>query len=137
MRDRAGFRVAAALALAAVSTSGCQNGVTGPSLTATVQNVSLQPTVAGLEGGMNVCCCHLAGQLTNTSIVAVDAELIFEALGPDRQLVGTAKTILSDVPSGATRPFLAVGLPSACKDLDLAKILETKEIRLRGLWVPN
>ena len=54
---------------------GCQNGVTGPSLSATVQNVRLNPTVAGVQGGENVCCCHVIGSVTNTSSITVSATI--------------------------------------------------------------
>jgi hypothetical protein len=139
MKLSAGLRVSSVLAVAGglmAFMGGCQNGVTGPSLTATVQNVSPQPTVAGLEGGPNVCCCHLAGQITNTSTVPVDAELRFPAK-TNGQLVGTAVDIQSDIPAGATRSFLAVGIPSACKDINLSQILTDKEVRLKGLWRPD
>jgi hypothetical protein len=129
--------LAAALAVAVAVMTGCQNGVTGPSLSATVQNVSLQPTVAGLQGGQNVCCCHLAGQLTNGSSVAVHAELIFPAKGTNGENLGTALNILEDVPSGATRSFLAVGITAACKDVSLSQIVADKQIRLKGLFFPD
>lgn len=125
------------LALAGGASAGCQNGVTGPSLSATVTNVTLQPTVAGLEGGANVCCCHLVGQLTNTSGIAVDAELDFPAKTADGQVVGTATNILSNVPAGATVPFLAVGIPAACSSLSLNQILADQVIKLKGLWTPS
>src|SRR5687768_97131 len=118
MKLRAGFLVAA-LALAGALMASCQNGVVGPSLAATVQNVSLQPTVAGLVGGENVCCCHLAGQVTNLSSVAVHAELLFPARTTNGQPAGTALNIQPNVPAGATRSFLAVGITSACRDLSL------------------
>jgi hypothetical protein len=136
-KQRTGLFVAAAFAVAVAAMAGCQNGVTGPSLSATVQNVSLQPTVAGLEGGQNVCCCHLAGQFTNGSSVAVHAELLFPAQSANGQNLGTATTILENVPSGATRSFLAVGITSACKDLSLSQVVANKEIRLKGLFFPD
>jgi hypothetical protein len=136
-RQRAWWPLAAAVLVAAAVTAGCQNGVTGPSLSATVQNVSLQPTVAGLQGGQNVCCCHLAGQLTNGSSIPVHAELIFTAKGASGQTLGTALNILEDVPAGATRSFVAAGITAACKDLSLSQILADKQIRLKGLFFPD
>ncbi len=131
------FGTAAALTCALVLVAGCQSGVTGPSLSATVQNLSLQPTVAGLEGGQNVCCCHLAGQVTNTSSVAIHAELLFPAKGPTGQNLGTALEIVRDLPAGATRSFLAVGISSACRDVSLAQVVADKLVRIKGLWEPD
>jgi hypothetical protein len=136
-KQRASVWVAAAFAVAVAAMAGCQNGVTGPSLSASVQNVSLQPTVAGLQGGENVCCCHLAGQLTNGSSVPVHAELIFPAKGANGENLGTALNILEDVPAGATRSFLAVGITAACKDVRLSQIVADKQIRLKGLFFPD
>ena len=137
MTQRAGFAVVAAVAVAGALIVGCQNGVTGPSLSANFHDVSLQPTVAGLEGGQNVCCCHLAGRLTNTSSIAVDAELRFPAKVANGETVGTAIDILTNVPAGATRSFLAVGIPAACKDIALSQIVTDGSVRLKGLWEPN
>ena len=50
--------------------------------------------------------------------------------------MGTALNIQSNVPPGATRSFLAVGIPAACKDISLTQIVADKIIRLKGLWVP-
>lgn len=129
--------IAAALSGSVVLLGSCQRGITGPTLTATVQNLSLQPTVAGLQGGQNVCCCHLAGQVTNTSPVAIHAELRFPAKGPTGLLVGTALDIQRDMQPGQTRSFLAVGIPAACRDINLAQINAEKEIRIKGLWEPE
>jgi hypothetical protein len=137
MNHRTGFRVAAALAVTGALMAGCQNGVTGPSLAANFHDVSLQPTVAGLEGGQNVCCCHLAGRLTNSSSVAVDAELRFPARAADGTPLGTGMEILTDVPAGATRSFLAVGITAACKDLSLSQIVADGSVRLKGLFQPD
>jgi len=136
MKQITGFPLTAALAVAGALMAGCQNGVVGPSLSATVQNVSLQPTVAGLQGGQNVCCCHLAGQVTNTSTVPVHAELLFEAKAANGDRLGTAIDIEQNVAAGATRSFLAVGITAACKDVILSQVLADKRIRLKGLWEP-
>lgn len=136
MRLRAGFAVTAAIAIAGITFAGCQNGVTGPSLSANFSNVTLQPTVTGLEGGVNVCCCHLVGRVTNTSTISVDAELRFTAKGGDGRILGTASDIIVDIPSGATRQFLAVGLTSPCKDISLSQVVADGAIRLKGLWLP-
>ena len=137
MRRRIGFSRMAVLAAAAAVMAACQNGVTGPSLSATVQNLSSQRTVAGLVGGENVCCCHIAGQLTNTSSIGVHAEVLFTARNSSGQAVGTALNIQRDVAAGASRSFLAVGIAAACKDVSLAQINQDKVIRLKGLWEPE
>lgn len=138
MTQRRGFpaAAAAALALAVVLTAACQNGVTGPSLSVTLQNVTLQPTVAGLVGGENVCCCHIFGTVTNTSTVAVHVELLFPATGSDGRQLGTGIDIEQNIASGATREFRAVGITAACRDVSLSQVLADKTIRLKGLWDP-
>ncbi len=122
--------------LAGVFVVGCQSGVTGPSLAATVQGVTLQPTVAGLVGGENVCCCHIRGSVTNQSSVAVHAELLFEAKGTSGQALGTAIVMEQSIQPGATRSFLAVGITAACREVSLSQVVADKQIRLKGLWEP-
>jgi hypothetical protein len=136
MTRTTGFAVVAACAVAGALIGGCQNGVTGPSLSATYQNVSLQPTVAGLTGGENVCCCHLAGRVTNTSSIAVDAEVRFTAKAGDGTVLGTASDIMTNIPAGASRQFLAVGIAEACRSLSLSQIVTDGQIRLKGLFTP-
>jgi hypothetical protein len=136
MKLSAGFIVATAIAVGGTLIAGCQNGVVGPSLSAVYTDVTLQPTVAGLVGGENVCCCHLAGRVTNTSSIPVDAEVRFTAKGTDGALLGTATDILTNIPSGGSRQFLAVGLPHACRNISLPQILADGQIRLKGLWTP-
>jgi len=128
---------APALTLLAIVLAGCQNGVTGPSLTATVQNVSLQPTVVGLDGGQNVCCCHVRGQVTNSSSVTVHAELYFPAKATNGDALGTARDIQRDLTAGASRSFLAVGISAACKDVNLSQILTDMLVRVKGIWEPE
>lgn len=124
------------VALAGVFLSGCQSGVTGPSLAATVQGVTLQPTVVGLVGGENVCCCHIRGTVTNQSTVAVHAELRFEAKGASGQALGMAAVMEQNIQPGATRAFVAVGITAACREVSLAQVVADKQIRLKGLWEP-
>lgn len=131
-------RAAVAAVLAgAVLTMGCQSGEVGPTLSATVTNVVLQPTVAGLVGGENVCCCHIRGVVTNTSPVTVHAELQFPARGRAGEPLGTGIDLQLDLAPGASRPFLAVGITSACKDVTLSQIVADKQIKLKGLWQPS
>jgi hypothetical protein len=137
MKKRAGFASAVAVAVTGVLMTGCQNGVTGPSLSANYHDVTLRPTVAGLVGGENVCCCHLAGRITNTSSVAVDAEVTFNAVGADDRTMGTASDMVTNVPPGETRPFLAVGITSACREVSLSQVVADGRIRLKGLWKPE
>jgi hypothetical protein len=116
--------------------ASCQNGVTGPSLSASFSNVTFQPTVAGLEGGANVCCCHLAGRITNNSSISVDAELRFPAKDKAGNLVGQGEDVVNEIPSGATMPFLAVGITAPCSSLTMSQILADGSIRLKGLFIP-
>ena len=101
-----------------------------------VQGVTLQPTVAGLVGGENVCCCHIRGSVTNQSSVAVHAELLFEAKGTSGQAIGTAIVMEQSIQPGATRSFLAVGITAACREVSLSQVVADKQIRLKGLWEP-
>lgn len=132
----AAFAALVLVVLAGVVFAGCQSGVVGPSLTATVQGVTLQPTVAGLVGGENVCCCHIRGTVTNQSTVAVHAELLFPAKAADGQALGTGIVMETDIQPGATRAFVAVGITAACRDVVLTQIVADKQIRLKGLWAP-
>ena len=141
MRMKLGNRSAAVLGallvvLAGVLLSACQSGVTGPSLAATVQGVTLQPTVTGLVGGENVCCCHIRGTVTNQSSVSVDAELLFPARTPDGKGAGTGIVMEQEIPPGGSRAFVAVGITAACRDVSLTQIVADKQIRLKGLWQP-
>jgi len=124
------------MAMSSVFMAGCQSGVAGPSLAATVQAVTLQPTVVGLVGGENVCCCHIRGTVTNQSSVAVHAELLFPARGSDGRALGTGLVMEQDIQPGATRAFLAVGITAACRDVSLSQVVADKQIRLKGLWEP-
>jgi hypothetical protein len=136
MRLSKGFAAVAAAIVTGALSAGCQNGVTGPSLVANFHDVSLQPTVAGLEGGANVCCCHLVGRLTNSSSVAVDAELRFPAKDRAGQPVGVGEDLLLSVAPGATKQFLAVGVTAPCSSLTMSQILADGQVRLKGLWQP-
>lgn len=136
MKQSAGIAAAAALALVVLLTAACQNGVTGPSLSVTLQNVTLQPTVAGLTGGENICCCHIFGQVTNTSSIPVDAELLFPAKAPDGRTLGTGLIIIANVAAGATKEFRAVGITAACREVSLTQVMADKIIRLKGLFTP-
>lgn len=136
MKQPAALLWSAVLAVAIATMAGCQSGVVGPSLSADIQNVRLQPTVAGLVGGENVCCCHIVGELRNTSSIAVDAELLFPAKAPDGQPLGTGLNIQTNVPPGGSRVFLAVGITAACKDVRLSQVVADSEIRLKGLFQP-
>ncbi len=137
MKQRRTALAVIAVAAAGAMIAGCQNGVTGPSLSATYHDVSLQQTVVGVDGGANVCCCHLAGKFTNTSSISVDAELRFVAKDKNGQQVGTGEAVLNNVPAGATQSFLAVGIPAPCSSLTLSQILADGSIRLKGLFIPE
>jgi hypothetical protein len=137
MRPRSALTAMVAVAAASVLIAGCQNGVTGPSLSANFHDVTLVPTVTGgVEGAANVCCCHLAGKFTNTSSITVDAELRFPAKDASGNLVGQGEDVLNNVPSGATANFLAVGITAPCSSLSLAQINADGSVRLKGLFQP-
>jgi len=128
--------VIVAVTAAGALSAGCQNGVTGPSLSSNFSNVTFVPTVAGLEGGANVCCCHLAGRFTNTSSIAVDAELRFPAKDNTGALTGQGEDLLLNVQPGETRSFLAVGITAPCATLSMSQILKDGTIRLKGMFIP-
>jgi hypothetical protein len=133
---RTALGVIVAVTAAGLLSAGCQNGVTGPSLSSNFSQVTFVPTVAGLQGGENVCCCHLSGRFTNTSSIAVDAELRFPAKDKSGVLVGQGEDLLTNVPSGASRSFLAVGITAPCASLTMSQILADGTIRLKGMFVP-
>lgn len=133
MTKTARFMAATAVAMVAASTLACQNGVSGPSLSAAVQTLALRPTVSGVDGGANVCCCLVTGEVRNTSSVALHIQLTFPAKSQGAS-VGTAVILERDVPANTVRPFVASGIQAACKDLSLSQIDADKQIRLLGLW---
>jgi hypothetical protein len=45
--------------------------------------------------------------------------------------------IQRDIPAGATRSFLAVGITAACKDVNLTQVMADRIVRLKGLWEPE
>jgi hypothetical protein len=133
MTKTARFMAATAVAMVAASTLACQNGVSGPSLSAAVQTLTLTPTVSGVDGGANVCCCLVTGQVKNTSSVTVHIQLTFPGKSQGAN-VGTAADMERDVPSNSVRAFTATGLQVACNDLSLSQIDADKQIRVLGLW---
>ncbi len=142
MKLAARFPLGLALALVgALVVGGCQNGVSGPSLTATTAGLTLVPTMtAGTDLGANrnICCCHVVGTVTNTSPVSVNIELRFPATNTATgELAGMGLDSQKSVPTGATRSFEAVGIYAACNSLDLAQIQRDQILNIRGLWSPQ
>lgn len=142
MKHAARFAVAVALALGVAFTIACQNGVVGPSLTATVQTISLSPTFPFTAGNAtseqaarNICCCVVVGTVKNTSSIAAHVELRFPAISQG-QAVGTAIALEKDIPSQATRSFSAVGVQAACNTVSLSQITADQRVRVIGLWEP-
>jgi predicted small secreted protein len=142
MKHGARFALVVALALGAAFTTGCQNGVVGPSLTATIQTISLSPTfpftpgdATGEQAARNICCCLVVGTVQNTSSVAAHIELRFPATSQG-QNVGTAIDLEQNVPSQAVRAFTAVGIQAACNTLSLSQITADQRVRVIGLWAP-
>jgi hypothetical protein len=137
MNTTSRYVAAAAVALAAaVLTLACQSSVPGPSLSATVQGLTLQPTVSGVDGGANVCCCQIAGQVKNTSSVTAHIQLTFPAKDAAGASVGLAADIERDVPSNSLRSFVAAGIQAACNNIKLSQIDADKQVRVFGLWEP-
>lgn len=126
--------VAVGVALVGALTLACQNGVVGPSLTASVLTLSLSPTLK-VPAGENICCCHVVGTVKNTSSVNVHVELRFPAVA-NGQNVGTAVDLERDIAPNGVRAFEAVGIQSACSSLSLAQISADQRVRVIGLWEP-
>jgi len=101
----------AAVALAGAVTIGCQNGVTGPSLSASIQTLTLVPTVEHVQ-------------------------LQFPAKTGGTE-VGRAVVLEKDLAPGAVRPFEAPGLMVPCGQLDSKQVLADAVVRPIGLWQPN
>jgi hypothetical protein len=133
MTKTARYLAATALAMVAAFTLACQNSVSGPSLSAAVQTLALTPTVSGVDGGANVCCCLVTGEVKNTSSVTIHIQLTFPGKSQGAS-VGTAVVMERDVPSNTVRAFTATGLQAACKDLTLSQIDADKQVRVLGLW---
>jgi hypothetical protein len=142
MKHAARFAVAVVLASGMAFTIACQRGVTGPSLTATIQTISLSPTfpftpgdATGEQASRNICCCLVVGTVKNTSSITAHIELRFAAT-LQGQPAGTAVDLQKDVPSQATRSFSAVGIQAACNKLSLSQITADQRVRVVGLWEP-
>ena len=81
-----------------------------------IQTSALTPTVSGVDGGANVCCSLVTGEVKNTSSVTIHIQLTFPGKSKGAS-VGTAVVMERDVPSNTVRAFTATGLQAACKDL--------------------
>lgn len=133
--------VGVGVALVCALVIGCQNGVSGPSLTATTASLSLVPTMTEgteLEANRNICCCHVTGTVTNGSSVPVNIELRFPAKSKQTgEQVGMGLDLQKSMAAGGTRSFVAVGIYAACNSLDLAQIQRDQIVNVRGLWSPD
>jgi len=125
----------AAVALAGAVTIGCQNGVTGPSLSASIQTLTLVPTV-NAPLSQNICCCHVIGTVKNTAAITEHVQLQFPAKTGGTE-VGRAVVLEKDLAPGAVRPFEAPGLMVPCGQLDSKQVLADAVVRPIGLWQPN
>lgn len=133
--------LAAVLALAAAVAIGCQNGVSGPSLTAVTSQLSLVPTLGStpdLSANMNTCCCHVSGTVKNTSSIEVNVELRFPAKNRQTgESVGMGLALQKNMAAGASRSFEAVGIYAPCNSIDLTQIDRDKMVNIKGLWQPE
>jgi len=134
MMQVARLAVAALLALGIATAFGCQNGVTGPSLSAVVESMSLSPTLK-VPAGENICCCHVVGTVKNTSSIDVHIQLEFPATAGGVN-VGMATILVRNVTPGAVRTFEAIGIQSACSSLSMTQIAADQRVRAIGLWEP-
>jgi hypothetical protein len=126
-----------ALVCACLWLAGCESGVTGPSLAASLSNVNLRPTVENQPLAENVCCCYITGSVTNNSSVTVHAELLFDAKNASGTRLGTGISIIPSLLPGATESFTAVGITEPCRNLNLGQIIDDKVIKLKGIWEPT
>jgi|WetSurMetagenome_2_1015567.scaffolds.fasta_scaffold58060_3 hypothetical protein len=142
MNNAGRLATAAAIALsAAVALAGCQNGVSGPSLTATTSGLTLVPSLGStpdLNANMNTCCCHVSGTVKNTSSVDTHIELRFPATSKQtNESVGMGLSVLTNVPAGGSKTFVAVGIYAACNTLDMNQITRDQLVNIKGLWSPQ
>jgi hypothetical protein len=135
MTNAARLVVGAAVAFAGALAIGCQNGVTGPSLSASIQTLSLVPTV-NAPYSQNICCCHVVGTVKNTGTITEHVQLQFPAKTGGTE-VGRAVVLVNDVLSGTVRNFEAPGLMVACSTIDPKQVLADAVIRPIGLWEPQ
>jgi hypothetical protein len=124
----------AAVALAGAFALGCQNGVTGPSLSASIQTLALVPTVSA-PSSQNICCCHVVGTVKNTASINEHVQLQFPAKTAGSE-VGRAVVLERDLAPGAVRSFEAPGLMVPCGTLDPKQVLADAVVRPIGLWQP-
>lgn len=133
-----GRRLVLGLAVAAAGAllMGCQNGVTGPSLTASILQLDLSPTLK-VPAGENICCCHIVGTVKNTSSVGVHIRLQFPAKDKAGASAGAAEVLVTAIPAGTTRDFEAIGIQKPCSSLEKTQIWADQRVRVIGLWEPN
>jgi hypothetical protein len=134
MKHAARLTVGAVVAFAGALTIACQNGVSGPSLSATIVSMTLQPTVTA-PSSENICCCHVVGSVKNTSSVTAHVQLQFPAKAGGTE-VGRAIDLERDLAPGAVRAFEAPGLMVACSSIDPKQVLSDAIVRVIGLWEP-
>lgn len=134
MKHAERLMVGAAAALACALTMACQTGVTGPSLSASIETLSLRPTVDA-PSAENICCCHVVGTVRNTAGLTEHIQLQFPARTASGDF-GTAVVLERDVPSGAVRSFEAPGIFGPCSTFTAAQIRSAAVIRPIGLWEP-
>jgi len=126
---------ASAVCLSVGLLMACQNGVVGPSLSATVApppTLALQPSLAGQP---TVCCCHVVGTVTNTSSVTVHVQLAFPA-SVAGQSAGAAYDFQKNVAAGEVRSFLAAGIYAPCSQIAVDRIFADRQVQVTGLYQP-
>jgi hypothetical protein len=89
------------------------NHPTGPSLTAVIESQTLVPT-SSVPFAESICCCHVTGTVRNTSSVSVDIILDWTASDASGKPLGLATDFAKNVAPGASAPFDAAGIFSAC-----------------------
>jgi hypothetical protein len=135
MTHTARLMAGVAAALAGALAMACQNGVTGPSLSASIQTLSLAPTVSA-PSSQNICCCHVIGSVKNTASIVEHVQLQFPAKSNGAE-VSRAIVLVNNVTPGEVRGFEAPGLLVPCGTLDVNQVKADAIIRPIGLWEPQ
>lgn len=107
-------RLLPVLVFAALAAS-CDH-VTGPSLSAKIESQRLVPT-STFQNADQICCCHIQGNITNTSSIAVHISLRWSVFDKSGAQVATATDFLTSVAAGATKPYDSVGIEKPCSQV--------------------
>jgi hypothetical protein len=89
---------------------------TGPSLSAVILNQTLVSTAKGALA-QSICCCHVEGQVQNTSTIPVDIILDWAAKDASGNPIGLATDFEKNLAPAGVASFNGAGIFAACSQV--------------------